>query len=513
VPIVIWLWQDSHVSSGWRLAPVSLFAWTLLGSCGRPAWAYDASVSATHDAQFYAVNSPFGSPELLRRRHTSTLGLSVLDIGGSGGRGARFDFRARLRLDADFGQAGTERDPASLRFVPGLEQAPFDLMYAYLDAAGLCSGALGFRLGRQLVVDPIGFFAFDGARISLSLPLELELGGFAGVEPRPGLPMLATARYTGDGVARGDRDGFDPSQAPWFLEESALAPAYGAFFTARSLGPVSASLHYRKVLNRSRVRTAPFTVDPSALPASFAETRTSSERVAGSAELRLWGAATASGRAVYDLYRDQWTALVVGARAFPTSRLSLGAELDRTRPSFDGDSIFNWFTQGPTTRFLGRFDYTPWKRLRTSASWGVRWFETEGDPYAFDGDRRVDRNEATLVGSLAGVLALDLTELSLSAIAEAGDRGHLSGADLRVERSLGGGRYDSLAILSLYDWTDPLRDDRDATSFSYVLGAGMRGGSELFGRSRFGLEWEHTMNRLVSQRFRVLATLELEVFR
>ena len=73
--------------------------------------------------------------------------------------------------------------------------------------------------------------------------------------------------------------------------------------------------------------------------------------------------------------------------------------------------------------------------------------------------------------------------------------------------------YDSLAILSLYDWTDPLRDDRDATSFSYGLGAGMRGGSELFGRSRFGLEWDHTVNRLVSQRFRVLATLELEVFR
>jgi tetratricopeptide (TPR) repeat protein len=56
-------------------------------------------------------------------------------------------------------------------------------------------------------------------------------------------------------------------------------------------------------------------------------------------------------------------------------------------------------------------------------------------------------------------------------------------------------------------------DDRDATSFSYEHGAGMRAGSELFARTPYGLEWEHTVNRLVSQRFRVLATLELEVFR
>lgn len=494
-----------------------VFLGAALGVFSTEARAYDASVSATHDAQFYAVNSPFGSPELLRRRHTSTLGLSVLDIGSAGesrGRGsvARFDFRARLRLDADFGQSAAEREPAALRFVPGLEQAPFDLMYAYLDATGLLSGALGFRLGRQLLVDPLGFFALDGARLAFSLPLALEVGGYAGVEPRPGLPMLATARYTADGVARGDREGFDPNQAPWFLEESALAPAFGAFFAARQIGPLSASLHYRKVLNRSRVRTAPFTTDPSAAPASFAETRTSSERVAAAAELRLWSAATASGRAVYDLYREQWNALSAGARVFPSSRLSLGAELDRTRPSFDGDSIFNWFTHGPTTRFLGHFAYAPEKRLRASASWGVRWFETEGDPIAFDGKRTVDENDATLVGSAAGTLDLELTELSLSAVAEAGDRGHLTGADLRVERSLGGGRYDSLAVLSLYDWSDPTRTARDATSFSYVLGAGMRTGSQLFGQSRFGLEWEHTINRLVSQRFRVLATLELEVF-
>jgi hypothetical protein len=216
---------------------------------------------------------------------------------------------------------------------------------------------------------------------------------------------------------------------------------------------------------------------------------------------------------VYDVYRRHWTALAFGVRAFPAAGLSVGAELDRTRPSFDGDSIFNWFTQTPTSRWLGSIGYSPRKLLRTSASFGFRWVGTQGDPYARDGAPTAARSDATLLGSLAGVLSLEPTELSLSTTAEAGDRGHLLGADLGVGHRMGGGRYDSRALVSLYDWDDPLRKDRDATSFSYVLGAGMKGGSGLFGRSRFGVEWEHTLNRLVSQRFRVLATLELEVFR
>jgi hypothetical protein len=84
---------------------------------------------------------------------------------------------------------------------------------------------------------------------------------------------------------------------------------------------------------------------------------------------------------------------------------------------------------------------------------------------------------------------------------------------LSVRQSFDGGSYDALALVSLYDWADPLRRDRSATSFGYVLGAGMQAGTALFDQSRLGLEWEHTLNRLVSQRFRVLATLELEVFR
>jgi len=83
------------------------------------------------------------------------------------------------------------------------------------------------------------------------------------------------------------------------------------------------------------------------------------------------------------------------------------------------------------------------------------------------------------------------------------------GADLTTTKTFEGGLYDALVVLSLYDWEDALRPTRDATSFGYVLG----GGVSPFERTRLGLEWEHDMNRLVGQRYRVLATLDLTILK
>jgi hypothetical protein len=79
-------------------------------------------------------------------------------------------------------------------------------------------------------------------------------------------------------------------------------------------------------------------------------------------------------------------------------------------------------------------------------------------------------------------------------------------------RGFGGGRFDGLLLLSLWDWSDALRPDRDALSFAYVLGAGYHPGPSLVGRTRLGVELEHNVNRLVGQRFRALATLDVTVF-
>ncbi len=98
-------------------------------------------------------------------------------------------------------------------------------------------------------------------------------------------------------------------------------------------------------------------------------------------------------------------------------------------------------------------------------------------------------------------------------MAESGEAGHRYGGDVTGRKQFDGGYYDSLAVLSLYDWKDTLRADRSATSFSYVLGGGVSPNFLGFSRGRLGLEWEHTMNHLVGQRYRLLATLNFSVLR
>jgi hypothetical protein len=144
-------------------------------------------------------------------------------------------------------------------------------------------------------------------------------------------------------------------------------------------------------------------------------------------------------------------------------------------------------------------------------------FSTEGDAGAYslaqiDPNQSPDRSEqgtlTDLVGTLGGRYRWSDGSVGLRSLAEGGRRGHRAGADLTAKQTFDGGFYDTLLVLSLYDWSDDLRPQRDATSFSYVLG----GGVSPFDMTRLGLEWEHTMNRLVGQRFRLLATLDLAVF-
>jgi hypothetical protein len=97
--------------------------------------------------------------------------------------------------------------------------------------------------------------------------------------------------------------------------------------------------------------------------------------------------------------------------------------------------------------------------------------------------------------------------MGLRGMAEQGDRGHRAGGDLYGEHDWLGGRWVGTARVSLFDWQDELRPDRSATSFGYVLGVGFRPNRV----ARALVEFEHDMNSLVGQRFRLLALLNLRV--
>jgi hypothetical protein len=491
----------------------ALFACTLLvpGS----AHGYEAEVHATVDAQFYSLQSPFGEPLLRRRRYTDTLALSLDDLLDSEKPlGPSLSFRSRLRLDADFGIEPAERDPASSRYVPGLEQAPLDLMYAYLEGERHLDGLLAFRVGRQFVVDAMGFWSFDGGLVSLATPAFVRLELYGGFEQRAGLPLLTTPRYQADGVARGSREGLRNDQWTSYLGQERLAPAFGAALETTDLGYVHARASYRRVINRDTVVVSPF-ADQLGEFRTYAADRVSTEKVSGSfrVESAELGAATAT--VVYDLYAGVTSDVAVGVDWFTTSRLTLGVDLERVVPTFDGDSIFNWFARAAMSTATARADFRLTRRTDVAATGGVRLFETLGHPetFAATADQSVVTREADPFASLAGRYRYPSGAVSTRGVFERGARGHRYGGDVTTTKTFHGGFYDTRVVLSLYDWQDALMPDRRATSFSYVLGGGITPGIDLFNVGHVGFEWEHAMNRLVGQRFRALATLDLSVLK
>jgi hypothetical protein len=491
------------------LALASCVAWAA------PARAYETEVDASIAAQYYTLSSPWGDPELRRRRYTETLGLAVWNIQGQDDpRGPRLSFQSRLRLDADFGQSSAERALGNPAYIPGLELAPLDLMYAYLEGQRYLDGYLGFRLGRQYVFDTLGFWSFDGGLVTLSTPANLVFEAYAGLEQRGGgLPTFGTRRFEAQGVYRGDRYGYDPGYYPLFLDESKVAPAAGLAIEASGFGILHSRLSYRKVINRDEVNVSPY-LDLGGGQYFLSGNRTSSERIGYSLRADSASIGALNGSVVYDFYNQLFSQYALGASAYVSSRTTLGVSFDRYTPTFDGDSIFNWFSHSPSTSALGRADVRFSRRLQASLSGGVRWFETEGDPGSYAANPDPTQKERLLDVSLDAGASYDYGRgsLALRGGGETGKRGHRLGADATGRRRFGA-RYDGMCVLSLWDWSDALRPERDATSFGYVLGAGVTPGPNFFARSRFGLELEHQMNRVVGQRFRALLTLDLTVLK
>jgi hypothetical protein len=325
--------------------------------------------------------------------------------------------------------------------------------------------------------------------------------------------MLSSSRFEADGVSRGRRTGLAFDQSPAYLEESRLAPAFGAAIETAGLPFLHSRLTYRRVINRDTVLVSPFTDAGGGLNFVGGD-RTSSERVGYSLRASDAALGAVSGALVYDLYNQAFASYDLALDWYATRQVSVGAALGYFKPMFDADSIFNWFVHDGTTSASGRADVAFTRDAELVASGGVRMFTTEGTVRSFAGTPNLNdtgRNYDSF-GTLGGRYRFGVTSVALNGSAEGGTVGHRYGSDVTGRRLFDGGYYDSLLVLSLYDWQDALRPERSATSFSYVLGGGIAP-TFLGSRGRVGLEWEHTMNHLVGQRFRVLATLDFTVLK
>jgi len=474
------------------------------GLCPNLAHGLEAEISAETAAQGYATRSPWGEPIVLRRRFQQTLGLGLYELQGERDpRGPTIFFRGRMRLDSDFGIADEELayDPVSQRFVPGLRRGEVDLMYGYLEGRRLFGGWFGFRLGRQYSFDSLGIWSFDGGLVRITTPIYVRAELYGGFEQRGGLP-LSTPRFEQNGVWRGDRVGMDASVHPAF-HQAHLAPAYGVGIESTELPWLAVRFDYRKVQNQGETVVQMFPDPVTGTFVTESGTRVSSERAGGRIGFTLADHFHLDTGAIYDFYNALFASYHGAFDWYPTPDVIAGIDYEHYRPTFDGDSIFNFFAQEPMQTATLRLAWRITPRLDVEGSGGVRVFGNEG---AFITSHQ-DEAQLDWLGHAAARHRFATADVGLRALVETGERGSRIGSDVYGEQRFLGDRWLAQARLSLYRFDDPLRPYGAIDSFAYMTGFGFRAHEDALLR----LEWEQAMNRLVGQRYRVLAMLDVRV--
>jgi hypothetical protein len=505
---------------------------TLLGGVAaitpRAASAADAEVTSDTASQFYDVRSPTGETIVTERRLVTTLGVSaynLIDHAPSDMHAPEITFRARLRYDADYGASGATVDPTQYAsLVPGFSQGPVDLMYGYVEGRRLLHGWLGFKLGRQYVVDSLGWWSFDGGEASVTTPYYVKAEVYGGLEERGGMP-LSTPRYEADGVWRGDRNGYDTSLYPSF-QPATIAPAVGVALESAGVTWIHGRLTYRRVWDTGASNTSQF-ASGLYTPTLYDGPRVSTERLGYAVDASWSDVGGVKAGIVYDVYNAEVTSIYGSLDAYLTKRLTLSADYDYYQPTFDADSIWNFFAGEPMNDMGLRANWDITDHLSVAGGGHVRIYRVqtnEFDPYQGASQTGVASPSPNYNPSNVGVYfptngqpfdegfnasarwRKGATMIGLRGNGNFGDEGQRVGADLYGEHVFET-RYVASLRTGLWQWQDKLQPDRDAVGFNYVAGVGYR----FAPRSRAMFEWEHDMNRLVGQRFRLMLSLSVAV--
>jgi hypothetical protein len=225
---------------------------------------------------------------------------------------------------------------------------------------------------------------------------------------------------------------------------------------------------------------------------------------------------------VYDLYRDEVTSLYGSLDAYLGPRVTVSADYDYYVPSFDGDSIWNFFAGEPMNDIGLRANVNVDDHLSLAGGGHLRIFNVQTAPFDPGSGPAAYLPYPHYVpgldsyptnghpfdegGNLSARWRRGATLLALRSSGNFGDEGDRVGGDVSGQHVFET-RYVASLRTGVWQWDDKLRPDRDATSFNYVAGLGY-----IFApRTQATVEWEHDMNRLVGQRFRLMMWLSLAV--
>ncbi|HSJ99594.1 MAG TPA: hypothetical protein VK932_00080 [Kofleriaceae bacterium] len=416
----------------------------VLAAGATPAHAYEFWLRAQTIGQAYQLRDyRLVGPDLFhgRRRYTQTLALRIWDVGDLAAarrrarlpeQGLRISWQSYLRVDHDFGQytAGRIRlSPAVRRdaidVIPELADsvAGLQLLYGYLELAGLGGDRATVRVGRVLADEGWGPAGIDGGSVRIELPPPLAVTASGGLRVRAGSP-LGVAAYELDGTSgagcREYVEGAAPGAGAWRLidrdrairntrlgsdfeycpQREVAQPTVAVTLATSRLRRFGAEVGYRRTWSRTVGLIGE--VDRFAFP-----------------DLGLYpdeyGQAPARGVNEERLHARVHGELRAGGlrwRPFANARASLlhavldradaGVRVERGRhalepaveyfyPTFDGDSIWNAFSIEPTTDVRLGYRYDGGVRAAAGA-WVRRYGREDGLPGASAGlDASIER--------------------------------------------------------------------------------------------------------------------------
>jgi hypothetical protein len=195
--------------------------------------------------------------------------------------------------------------------------------------------------------------------------------------------------------------------------------------------------------------------------------------------------------------------------------LTVSLDYDFYQPTFDADSIWNFFLAMPMNDLGLRAAWDPTRNVGIAGGLHGRLFQVQTGPEALTSPTSPNAISSDNVYPTSGVQPMggfDVSaryrigdgSLGARGALDAAKTGDRMGLDLYGERTLET-RYVFSARTGVWQWNDKERADRDATSFGYVLGTGYKP----YPKTLLFTDFQHDMNRVGGQRFRVMLWLSI----